>query len=139
MASIIYGNFFQDVLKGNIDTDVDTFKVAALTSAYTENQDTHAKRSDLTNEVAAGGGYTTGGMAVTVGISYDSTNNRVELSLGGGTWAAATFTARKFAYYKSRGGAASADELVAVIDHGSDVVATGGNFDLAASTLRIQL
>lgn len=139
MASIIYGNFFQDVLKGNIDTDVDTFKVAALTSAYTEDQDTHAKRSDLTDEVATGGGYTAGGMAVTVSLSYDSVNNRVELSLGGGTWAAATFTARKFAYYKSRGGAASADELVAVIDNGSDVVATGGNFDLAASTLRIQL
>lgn len=139
MASIIYGSFFQDVLKGNIDTDVDTFKVVALTSTYAENQDTHAKRSDLTNEVAAGGGYTSGGKTVTVGLSYDSVNNRVELSLGGTTWSAATFTARKFAYYKSRGGASSADELVAVIDNGSDVVATGGDFDLAASTLRIQL
>jgi hypothetical protein len=46
-------------------------------------------------------------------------------------------TARKAVYYKSRGGASSADELVAVDDFGSDVTTTAGTFTLNASTLHI--
>jgi len=41
-------------------------------------------------------------------------------------------------YYKRRGGLASADELVAVNDFGSDVTTSSGTFTLNASTVRIQ-
>jgi hypothetical protein len=41
-------------------------------------------------------------------------------------------------YYKSRGGASSADELVAYIDFGADITSTAGTWSLSASTLRIQ-
>ncbi len=139
MASGIYMPFIENCFKGNIDTDVDTFKVMALTSSYTEDFDAHNFRDDLTNEVSSSGtNYTAGGNTVTVSVSVDTTNNRVEISLGGTTWPTSTFTARKFAYYKSRGGAASADELVALVDNGSDVASAGGTFTLSASTLRVQ-
>ena len=36
-----------------IDLDTDTFKLMLVTSAYTPTK-THAKRSDITNEVTAG-------------------------------------------------------------------------------------
>jgi hypothetical protein len=47
----------------SIDYLSDTIKVALLTNAYTPNLGTHKVFSDLTNEVAAGGGYTAGGNA----------------------------------------------------------------------------
>ena len=137
MASGIYMPFVENCFKGNIDTDVDTFYVMACTSTYSEDLDLHNYRDDITNETS-GTGYTAGGNTVTLSVSTDTTNNRVEISLGGTTWPASTFTARKFVYYKARGGAASADELIAVVDNGSDVSSSGGTFTLNASTLRIQ-
>jgi hypothetical protein len=138
MASLIYTSFFNDLGKGNIDLDTDTFKVMLVTSSYTENKDTHTKRSDVTNEVS-GTGYTTGGATATVTVSaVDTTNDRQEYVLGGASWASSTITARKAVYYKSRGGASSADELIAVVDFGSDVSTTSGTFTLTASTIRIQ-
>lgn len=137
MASLIYNNCLDNAARGTIDFDTDTFKVLLTTSSYSENKDTHEFRSDVTNEVANGNGYTTGGNSCTVSVTLDTANDRVDISLGGTTWPASTITARKAVYYKSRGGAATADELIAVIDFGSDVISSGGTFTLNASTLRI--
>ncbi len=138
MASLIFNSALRDEAIGSIDFDTDTFKVMLTTSAYTENKDRHAKRSDVTNEIT-GTGYTAGGNTVTVTVgAVDTANDRVDITLGGTTWPASTLTARKAVYYKSRGGAASADELIAVVDFGSDVVTTSGTLTLTASTLRKQ-
>lgn len=137
MASIIYNSFLDDVFRGNIDCDTDTFYVLLVTSSYTEDKDVHDKRDDVTNEVS-GTGYTAGGVAVTVTVTKDTVNDRIDVSLGSASWASSTITARKAVYYKRRGGAASADELVAVNDFGSDVITSSGTFTLNASTVRIQ-
>jgi hypothetical protein len=137
MATLIYNSFFEDLARGNIDLDTDTFKVLLTTSTYSENKDTHTKRSDITNEVS-GTGYTAGGNTVTMTITKDTANDRLDVTLGGTTWPTSTVTARKAVYYKSRGGAATADELIAVIDNGSDVSSTAATFTLNSSTLRIQ-
>lgn len=137
MASLIYNRGLEQLARGTIDFDTDTFRVMLVTSGYTEDKDAHDFRDDVTNEVS-GTGYTAGGATVTVTVTLDTANDRVDISLGGATWPSSTITARKAVYYKSRGGAASADELIAVNDFGSDVVSTGGTFTLNASTLRIQ-
>ena len=137
MASLIFTSFLEDLARGAIDMDTDTFKVMLVTSAYTENKDTHTKRSDVTNEVT-GSGYTAGGVTCTVTVTKDTTNDRLDITLGAVSWPSSTITARKAAYYKSRGGASSADELVAVNDFGSDVISTGATFSLALSTVRFQ-
>jgi hypothetical protein len=138
MPSLIYNSFWNDLVKGNVDLDTDSFKVMLVGASYSENKDTHAKRSDITNEVS-GTGYTAGGATVTVTVSaVDTANDRQEVTLGGTTWPSSTITARKAVYYKSRNGAASADELVAVVDFGSDVSTTSGTFTLNSSTIRIQ-
>jgi hypothetical protein len=137
MASIIYNSFLDDVFRGNIDCDTDTFYVLLVTSSYTEDKDVHDKRDDVTNEVS-GTGYTAGGAAATVTVTKDTANDRIDVSLGSASWASSTITARKAVYYKRRGGAASADELVAVNDFGSDVITSSGTFTLNASTVRIQ-
>lgn len=137
MTSLIYNSFFEDLARGAIDLDTDTFRVMLVTATYSENKDTHTKRSDVTNEIS-GTGYTAGGTTVAITVTKDTANDRLDVTLGQVTWPSATFTARKAVYYKSRGGAASADELIAVNDFGTDVTATGATFTLNASTLRIQ-
>lgn len=138
MPSLIYNRGIEAAARGTIDFDTDTFRVLLTTASYTENKDTHDFRDDVTTEVAAGGGYSSGGNVVTVTVTRDDANDRVDISLGGTTWPTSTITARKAVYYKSRGGAASADELIAVIDFGTDVISSGATFTLTGSTLRIQ-
>ena len=136
MASLIFNKAIDANARGLVDYDTDTFYVMLVTSAYTENKDTHDFRSSVTNEVV-GTGYTAGGQAAAVTVTRDDANDRVDITLGGVTWPASTITARKAVYYKRRGGAAGADELIAVNDFGSDVVTAAGTFTLAASTLRL--
>jgi hypothetical protein len=141
MASVIFNSFFADVAKGNIDCDTDAFKMLLVTATYSPNRDTHAKRSDITNEVAAGGGYTAGGQTVTVSVTQDNTNDRVDIGIGNPAgWTSSTITARAGVVYKSRGGANTADELVAYLDFGADVTSTNGTFSVnVTSPVRIQL
>ncbi len=136
MPSLIYNRALELWARGSIDFDTDTFRVLLTAATYTENKDTHDFRDDVTNEVT-GTGYTAGGNTVTVTVTLDTVNDRLDISLGGTTWPASTITARKAVYYKSRGGAAAADELIVVNDFGSDVVTSAGTFTLNASTLRI--
>lgn len=139
MASGIYLPALRNLAIGSIDFDTDTFRVLLTTATYTEDLDAHDFRNDVTNEVT-GTGYTAGGNTVTVTVNaVDTVNNRLDITLGGTTWTSSTITARKAVYYKSRGGASSADELVAVVDFGSDVSTTAGTFTLTASTLRLAL
>ena len=136
MASFAYNNLLDDALRGNIDLDVDTFYVMLVTSAYTPDQDTHTKRSDVTNEVT-GTGYTAGGQAIVPVLTKDTTNNRVSLVFPQVTWPTSTITARRAIYYKRRGGAASADELIGQDDFVSDVSTTAGTFTLQQTTILI--
>lgn len=139
MASGIFLPALRAGAIGNIDYDTDTFKVMLVTSSYTPDFDAHDFRNDVTNEVS-GTGYTAGGATVTITVaSVDTANNRLDITLGGTTWSTSTITARGAVYYKSRGGASSADEIIAYNDFGSDVSTTAGTFTLSASTLRFAL
>ena len=139
MASTCYTSVAFDCFKGNIDFDVDTFKMMLVQSGYTVNKD-HTKRSDVTNECPATGGYTTGGGTFGVApfgaaptITHDTANDRVEIAFGDGVWSTSTITARGAVIYKSRGGAASADELVCYIDFGADYSTAATEFRVVIS------
>ena len=133
MPSLVYNSCIRDAVVGNIDFDTDTFKMLLVTSSYSASK-SHAKRSDITNEVS-GTGYTSGGNACSVSVAaVDNTNNDVEISFTVTSWTSATITARAGVIYKSRGGASSADELVGYVDFGSDVSSTNGNFAVTVSS-----
>lgn len=128
MANAVYNSFKGDSAKSTIDLDTDTFKIMLVTSAYTPNIDTHTKRSDVTNEVV-GTGYSAGGATLSgVTVTVDTANDRAVFDATDPTWPTSTITARGAVIYKSRGGLASADELVCYLDFGSDIVSTGGTF-----------
>lgn len=139
MPSLIYNNCLDNLVRGTIDFDTDTFKVMLVTSAYTPNKDTHEFRSSVTNEVSASGSYAAGGGTTAVTVSLDTTNDRSDISFGNVSFTSATITARAAVIYKSRGGASSADELVAYVDFGSDQTSTNGTFTVTfSSPLRFQ-
>jgi len=130
MANVIYNSFKRDIQNGSIDLDTDDIKVMLVTSTYTPNIDTHTKASDITNEVV-GTGYTAGGVSLTTkAVTADNTNDLGKFDADDVTWATSTITARGAVIYKSRGGASSADELVAYLDFVSDKISTAGNFNL---------
>jgi hypothetical protein len=133
---MIFNRMLELWARGNIDFDSDTFRASLHTSGYTPNKDTHDFFDDVTNEVT-GTGYTAGGAVATVSVNLNTTDDRLEITLGGATWSASTITARKAVYRKARGGAASADELIAVNDFGSDVISVDGTFALNSSQVRI--
>jgi hypothetical protein len=142
MASIIYNSALFDMVTGAIDADTDTFKCQLVNATYAAiadetKKDSHLKRSSVTSNEASGTGYTAGGTACTVGVTKDTANNRIDISLGAVSWATSTITASGAVVYKSRGGADTADELVAYIDFGGAASSSGATFALSASTLRI--
>jgi hypothetical protein len=136
MASLIYNSAIDDMARGAIDFDTDTFKAMLVTSSYTPDKDTHEKRDDVTNE-ATGTGYTAGGVTTACTVTKDTANDRVTLQFAAVSWATSTITARALVIYKSTG-TASTDELVAYNDFGSDVSSTAGTFSVAASTITLQ-
>ena len=79
------------------------------------------------------GGATLSGVAVT----YDTGTNQVRVAWTDPTWTTSTITARTAVIYKSRGGASSADELLAYCVNDADVSTTAGTFtvDLPSPTL----
>ncbi len=97
-----------------------------VNDSYTPNFDTHDFYNDVTNEIANGGGYTTGGQTLT----------STELTISSGvliydaadlSWASSTIANAMAAIVKfSRGGASSADELVLLSDFVTAVNTTAG-------------
>lgn len=146
MASIVYNSYVRDVITGAIDMDTDTFKFLLVGSTYDAiadetKKDSHAKRSDVTNELT-GTNYTAGGNAVAATVAaIDTANNDVEISFAVTSWTSATITsAYGGVLYKSRGGASTADELVCYVSFtNAPVSCTNGTFAVTfSSNLKFQ-
>lgn len=117
-----YGQGILKTVTGTIDWDTDTFKLLLFTNADAPVQDTDDFRDDITSELSTASGYTAGGVTLSsVTVTYDSASDQIRFDSADPSW---TFTAgvtwRYGAIYKSRGGLASADELLFYLDWGSD-------------------
>ena len=137
MASIIYDSFLADLASGAANTS-HSYKAMLATSSYAEDRGAHSKRSSVTNEIS-GTGYTAGGASVTVSASLNTTAHKLTLTIGAVSWPNSSITARKLIIYRARGGASSADELVACIDNGTDLVSSSSTMTWNASTWEIPL
>ena len=133
MASLVFNSFLDDLCKGNVNPNADTFWLMLVTDVYTPDKDTHTKRSHVTNEVV-GAGYSADGKVCALTVALVTATDKETISLGTVSWPAATITARAGVLYKRRGGLSSADELVAYIDFGGNVTSTGGTFEFTATS-----
>lgn len=118
----------ESLLGGLINWSSDTIKVMLCTSTYTPNKATHQYKSSVTNEVASGGGYTTGGITLS-SKTIGTTSSVTKLAASNVSWTTSTITARYAIVYKSTG-TDSTSPLIRYGDFGSSVSSAGGNFDI---------
>ena len=133
-----YGKGLLAVMTGTVDLNTDTLKIMLTTSAYTPDQDAHDFRDDVTNEIGASGSYSTGGGTITgTSVTYDAASNEIRMVWDDLSFTSATITARTAVLYKSRGGAASADELIAYCTESADVSSTASTFTVDVPTTAV--
>lgn len=125
----MYGSFIQKAFNKEVNWLTDTVKVMLTTSSYTPDQDAHAYKSSITNEVT-GTGYAAGGITLSNKVStYTAGTNKIKLSADPVTWANSTITARYAVIYVDTG-VAGASPLCGYVDFGSNQVSTLANFTL---------
>lgn len=112
--------FKEQLLKGEHDFDVDTFKIALYTSSAT--LDTSTTIYTTSNEVV-GVGYVAGGNTLS-GTTVTLSGTTAFVDFSDSTWAASTITARGALIYNS----SKSNKAVAVLDFGSDKTSTTGDF-----------
>jgi hypothetical protein len=126
----LYANFLHLLLENKLGGDIlsQTIKVALCTSSYTPSQANHDYFDDITNEVANGNGYTSGG--ATLGTKTCTVSSLVTTFDAADTaWTASTITARyAIIYYAS--GTASTSLLIGYVDFGADQVSSNGTFQI---------
>ena len=132
-ASLIYDSFADDLCTGQIVPSTDTYFVM-LVNGYTPSKTGDTRRSNVTNE-STGAGYTTGGAATTCTVAKNTSTNQETLTFAQVVWTITTsLTATGCVIYKSRGGAASADNLVAYVDFGGTFTSSNSTFTAQFST-----
>ena len=131
MANIVPNSFKANLLKGvfNFDTSGNggnTFKCALYTAITGYSTSSTVYLSGVSNsEVSTSNtNYSTGGLAL-VNAGVDGTSATSFIDFDDLTFPSVTLTARGAAIYKSTG---SGNELVLVLDFGSNKTATNGDF-----------
>lgn len=130
-TTTFYGLAAKHLASGDVAWVADAVKIMLVTSLYTPLQDSDEFRSDVTDEIAATGGYVAGGNAVTgKAANYDSTTNQENLTAANTLFSALTPSdpIRYGVGYHARGGLASADELLFWVDFGEDKDPDGFDF-----------
>lgn len=111
-----------------IDFDAHTFKCALFTSSSNANTLTHDELADLTNQVANGFGYTTGGVTLT-GVSWTNNAGVITFTAADPQWFASggSIVARYAVIYDDT---VSGDPLICVcrLDTVGNVTALTGEF-----------
>lgn len=132
-ASGLFVPTFVGALKATLnalDLDLETHKVALYTNAMTTPDLTVDTAYNVgpwaTGEVAAGGGYTTGGITLT-GTTWAHTTLGVVMwdATTDPSWATATITARGALYYAN---ASTPKYGIVAQTFGADISSTGGTF-----------
>lgn len=123
-SGYVYNSAKKELFDGTIDLDSDTIK-ALYVLGYTPNVDSHSKRSDVSSFEISGTGYTTGGVTLqNKTVSADNTDDEGVFDADDIEIDPSSIAADGVILYKSRGGLASADELIVYIPFGSTVTST---------------
>ncbi len=137
VTSFWYGKAILNIFGGatepesrKIDWLTDTIKVMLCTSDYTPNQDTHAFKTDVTNEVT-GTGYTVGGATLaSKTLTYDGPTNKAKLDAADVSWPNSTITARYAVVYDATPTADADKPLLGYVNFGEDKATNNGEFKI---------
>lgn len=131
----VYGNALGHAFNKLIDWDTDVIKLALCTSLYVPNQDTNSFFSNVTNELATGGGYTAGGFTLaSKTATYDAASNTLVLDAADLSVANTTLTWRVAVIYDATPATAITQPLIGYFVSDVDITSTGGTTSIAFST-----
>ena len=123
-----YAHFWKLVTTGEIDLNTDTLKVALVTSGYMPSVVHTAWAEVSANEVAAGNGYTTGGVALANPVVTNSNIDYDDV-----VWTALSKTFRYAVCYKSGLGGSVTNPLLFYIlcdTTPADIVVSTSNWSI---------
>ncbi len=124
MASGIYNRFKANLMKKDIDLEVDTIKVMLLSSSHAFNPDHNLVSQISANEIT-GTGYTAGGAALAnKTVTQDDTNDKAKWDADDVSWQNSTITARFAVLYDAN------NNLIACIDFTEDKSSSNGEFKI---------
>ncbi len=124
MASGIYNRLKANLMKKDIDLEVDTIKVMLLSSSHAFNPDHNLVSQISANEIS-GTGYTAGGAALAnKAVTQDDTNDKAKWDADDVSWPDSTITARFAVLYDVN------NNLIACIDFGEDKSSANGEFKI---------
>lgn len=107
-----------DLWRARVNMAADEFRLILLADTYAPNMATHSRRVSFTaHELATGGGYTQGGIVVSISETIDSALQTVDYAFAGGTLGSSANTARYGAWFKWTGTAAN-DIFLLLLDFG---------------------
>ena len=139
MANAKYNAGKLGILSGAINLTSGTIKCLLVTSGYTPDIVAHQFLSDITNQVANGNGYTTGGQTVTgKTFTRNDTTNVAVFAAANAVWPASTITASGSVIYLDTGNPATST-LISFHDFGGNVTSTNGAFTVPLSNEIIEL
>jgi len=135
MPAAVYDNFLLRALGGSaaaapgplVDWMADDIRCTLHASGYVPSKTTHAASSDLTNQLATAGGYTSGGAAL-ANKTLALTSSVIKADADDAVWAGASFTARVAVVADWTPATAADETLIWYNDNGSDSTASGGEF-----------
>ncbi len=129
VTAALYGNVFLAAFNKEIDFLSDDVRLTLHTVGYVPDQDADDYVDDLSNEVAAGGGYATGGEALAnKTLTYTGATNVVKLDADDVTWAGSTITARVAVVSDRETAVDATSPLICYQLSDADIVSTGGDW-----------
>lgn len=124
-----YSQAMRSAFHKEMNVEADTIKVGLATSSYAYNQQTDRYYSVVTNELATGGGYTSGGATLT-GQSVTDTGNVYTFTGSAVSWTSATFSCQVAFVYDSTPGSAATDPLISFVDMGATQTVSSATFTI---------
>jgi len=134
MASGTYNQFKAELMNGTYLLASHTIKAALLDASHAFDADNVGWASVSANEVASGGGYTTGGETLTTPtVQQDDTDDEGVFNSDDVSWASATFSASHAVLYDDTT-TSPLDALICSIDFGGSQSVAGGTFTIQWAT-----
>lgn len=132
MASGVYGATLVDVFDATqlaYAYLADTVNFALVTNTYTPDFNSHTNYTDITNEVANGNGYTTGGAALG-SKTCAAASSYVTFDAADLSWTSSTFTARGGVVWDDT---LASDRLIMAVTFGADYSPVSGTLTVTLS------